>query len=197
MKKIIVVFSLVVVALTSCKVAKSIYNLKNCEYKYHSITGLTLAGVNLQNVTDLSSLNPLTASGLIAAFSSERTQLPLKFTLNLNVKNPTTSDALLDGLAYILEIDDVEMATGSVDSRLQIAPGETSILPLSVNFDLRKVMSGQSANVIKNLAFNFVGLSDQPANVTIKLKPSLTIGGQVIDSPSYIPVSFVYGKNNK
>ena len=196
MKKIVVLFS-IVVALTSCKVAKNISSLKHCEFKYHSITDITLAGVNLQNVTDLSSLNPLTASGLIAAFTSEKTQLPIRFTLNLNVKNPGKTEVLLNEFTYILEIDNVEMTTGAMDSRLQVAPGETSVLPLSLNFDLRKVMSDQPANVIKNLAFNFVGLSDQPANVTLKLKPSLTIGTQTINSPVYIPVSFMYGKNNK
>ena len=192
-KKIILLLSLALF-FTSCDVTKSLsgtYNLTQCQYKYNSINGLTLAGVNLQNVTSLSSLNPITAANLIAAFG--KSSIPLQFTLNLNIKNPNNQQALLNGLQYIIEIDNVEMTTGSIDSRIQIASGQTTQLPVNIAFDLKKAMSGQSGDAIKNMAFNFVGLGDKPSNVTVRLKPSVDIGGKLIPVPFYIPVSFSYG----
>ncbi len=193
MRKVILLLSLAL-ALVSCDVAKNFagtYNLTQCQYKYNSINGLTLAGVDLQNVTSLSSLNPLTAANLLAAFG--KNTIPLRFTLNLNVMNPNYQPALLNGLQYIVEIDNVQMTTGAVNSKIQIATGQTIQLPIDIAFDLKKALSGQSSDAIKNMAFNFVGLGDKPSNVTIRLKPSLDIGGQLVPSPVYIPVSFTYG----
>jgi LEA14-like dessication related protein len=121
----------------------------------------------------------------------------LQFTLNLNVKNPNYQTAILNGLQYALEIDNVEMTTGAIDSKMQIATGQIAELPVNLSFDLKKALSGQSADAVKNMAFNFVGLGDKPSNVTVRLKPTLVIGGQTLVSPAYIPVSFTYGKNNK
>lgn len=184
--------------LCSCDVTQNVmgtYNLTQCEYKYNSISNLNLAGVNLQGVNSLSALNPLTAAGLVSAFS--KNTLPLQFTLNLNVKNPGSQTALLNGLQYILEIDDIEMTTGSLSSKLQVPGGQTVVLPVNLAFDLKKVMSGQSTDAIKNMAFNFIGFGSSSSKVTLKLKPTIAIGNQSYASPVYIPVSFTYGKDNK
>jgi Late embryogenesis abundant protein. len=196
MKKLFLLF-LFIPFCYSCDVAQQVmgtYALTQCKYDYNSISNLQLVGVNLQNVKSLSSLNVLSAANLVAAFSSPSGSLPLNFTLNLNVQNPNTQTAILNGLSYILEIDGQEMTTGVLNDRLQIAPNQAAILPISMAFDLRTVMSGKSLNAIKNLAFNFAGIGDASSNVTVKLQPSLNIGGQTLKSPTYIPVSFTLNK---
>ncbi len=189
MKKIIALFSLALV-MFSCDVAQSVLSstmsLAQCEYKYNSISSLSLGGVNLNS-------NNLASSALALTSMFTKSTLPLQFTLNLDVKNPGTQSALLNGLQYLLEIDGVEMTNGSLDSKLQVAPGGTSQLPINLNFDLKKAMSGQSADAVKKMALNFVGMGSEATKVTFKLKPSLNIGGQQIQSPAYIPVSFTYG----
>jgi Late embryogenesis abundant protein. len=196
MKKLIFLVGFITLFSTSCDVAKNVagtYSLLQCEYSYNSISGLSLAGVNLQNINSISSLNPLTAASLLGAFSQQ--SVPLQFTLNLNVKNPNHQAAILNGLQYILEIDDIEMTTGAVNSQMQIATGQIAQLPVTIGFDLKKAMKGETADAVKNMAFNFVGLGDRSTRVTLKLKPNLNIGGQLLASPIYIPVSFTYGKS--
>jgi hypothetical protein len=193
--KLITLF--VFVNFLSCDVAQQLtgtYNMTQCKYDYQSISNLSLAGINLQNVNSLSSLNPLTAANLVAAFATQNGSLPLQFTLNLNVINQGTQNALLNGLAYILEIDGVQMTTGALDSKLEVASGQKAQLPVALSFDLKKVMSGQSLTAIKNLAFNFAGIGDASSNVTIKLQPTLFLGGKAYKSPTYIPVSFTLNK---
>jgi len=188
MKKIIALFSLALI-MFSCDVGKSLmgaYSLTQCKYEYNSISALSLGGVNLSS-------DNLVSSALALTSMFTKSTLPLQFTLNLDVKNPGTQTALLNGLQYLLEIDGVEMTTGSMASKMQVAPGGSSLLPINLNFDLKKAMSGQSADAIKNLALNFVGMGSQATKVTFKLKPSLTVGGQQLQSPSFIPVSFTYG----
>jgi hypothetical protein len=196
MKRMIAFIGMTVL-LFSCDVAQQVmgtYNMTQCKYEYKSISGLTLAGINMQNVSSLTSLNPVSAANLLAAFSSSNGTLPLNFTLNLNVSNPGAQKALLNGLGYILEIDGQEMTQGFLSNQLQIGAGQTSVLPVNMMFDLKKVLKGQSLDAIKNLAFNFAGIGGNSSNVTIKLQPTLLIGNQSYKSPTYIPVSFTLNK---
>lgn len=196
MKKIISLISIAVI-IWSCDVAKQVagtYQLTQCKYDYRSISGLTLAGVNLQNIHSLSSLNVTNIARLTGAFGSKSGSLPLSFTLNLNVTNPGNQTALLSGMGYILEIDGHQMTSGFLDQKLQVAGGSNALLPISMSFDLKQVLGGESLEAMKNLAFNFAGIGSNTSNVTVKLKPSFTIGGQTINNPSYIPVSFQLNK---
>jgi hypothetical protein len=196
MKKIIA-FIGISILMFSCDVVQQVagtYQLTQCKYDYNSISGLTLGGINFQNVNSLSSLNPLNLATLMSAFSSGSGSLPLSFTLNLDVANPGTQAAILSGLGYILEIDGHEMTTGFLDQKMQINGGQKAVLPVNMSFDLKKVLSGESLTTIKNLAFNFAGIGDSSSDVTFRLKPSFTVGNQVIASPNYIPVSFKLNK---
>ena len=196
MKKVIALLGISIL-LFSCDVPKQLagtYALTQCKYLFNSISGLSLGGVNLQNVNSISSLNPLTAANLLAAFTTTGGSLPLNFTLNLDVTNPGVQTALLNGANYILEVDGIQMTQGSVNQQLQIGSGQTTKLPISMGFDLKKVMSGKSLDAIKNLAFNFAGIGGEASNVTVKFKPSLVIGGTPISAPDYIPISFTLNK---
>lgn len=196
MKKIIALMVLVV-TFFSCDVAQQVagtYNMSQCKYAYNSISGLSLAGVNLQNASSLTSLNPLASASLLSAFSSSSGTLPLNFTLNLNVKNSGTQSALLNGLSYILEIDGNEMTQGTMNQAFQVAGGQQAVLPIAMSFDLKSALKGQSLESIKNLAFNFAGIGNSTSQVTVKLKPNFNIGGQIVASPVYVPVSFTLNK---
>jgi len=196
MKKRIALLGLIV-CLFSCDVAKQVvgaYALSQCKYDFNSIAGLTLAGVNFQNINSISSLNPLTAANLLAAFTSSGGSLPLSFTLNLDVTNSGTQTAILNNAGYILEIDGLEMTQGIFNQQLQVESGKRSVLPIGMAFDLKKVMSGKSLDAIKNLAFNFAGIGSAASNVTVKLKPSFVVGGNTITAPNYIPISFTLNK---
>ncbi|MDR0680930.1 MAG: hypothetical protein LBG15_03625 [Dysgonamonadaceae bacterium] len=192
MKKIIALIGFSII-MFSCDIAQQVlgtYQLTQCKYDYNSISGLTLSGINLQNTNSLSTLNPLNLATLTSAFSSKNGSLPLDFTLNLDVTNPGIQPALLNGLEYVLEIDNHEMTTGSLQQKLQINGGQKAILPIKMSFDLKKALSGESLESIKNLAFNLAGIGNASCNVTIRLKPNLMIGNQLVPCPSYIPVSF-------
>jgi len=196
MKKFIALLGLIV-CFFSCDVAKQLagtYALTQCKYDFNSITGLSLAGINLQNVNSISSLNPLAAANLLAAFASPNGSLPLNFTLNLDVSNSGTQTAILNNTNYILEIDGIEMTQGLVNQQLRIESGSKSGLPIAMAFDLKKVLSGQSLDAIKNLAFNFAGIGNSASNVKVKLKPSFIVNGSVVSLPDYIPVSFTLNK---
>jgi len=197
MKKIVALVGIVIFSF-SCDVAKQVagaYALfTQCKYIFDSITGLSLGGINLQNINNISSINPLALANLLTAFSSPSGSLPLDFTLNLDVTNTGDQTVMLNGANYILEIDGLEMTKGLLNQQLKIESGKKAKMPISMAFDLKKVMSGKSVDAMKNLAFNFVGLGDASSNVSLKFKPSFLVNEKPVAAPDYIPISFTLNK---
>ncbi|MDR0547527.1 MAG: hypothetical protein LBG77_08135 [Dysgonamonadaceae bacterium] len=196
MKKIVTLLSIALV-LFSCDVVKDLgkqalgtYQLTQCKYEFNSISGVALSGINLQNITSLTNLNPLDLVKLTSAFATSSGSLPINFTLNLDVSNPGAQSALLNGLDYVMEIDGRQMTTGSIAQRVQINSGQKTVLPINMAFDLKQVLSGQSLESIKNIALSLAGISGGSSNVTMKLQPSFIVGNQTLKAPNYIPLSF-------
>lgn len=192
MKRGILIVLIFATALMSCdslqKGLISSYNMVNCEYSYKSISGLSISGINVSNGLSLTAIPKITS-----ILSGTATSIPMDFTLNLNVKNPNQSEALMNGLQYIISIDDIQFTTGSINKTLSIASGQTQTLPLSIGFDLATMMKGESKDAVVEIAKNFAGIGSKKSNVTIKLKPSFNVGNSLVTSPIYIPVSFSFG----
>lgn len=181
----------VLLAASSCDVAQqaaSAYNMVNCKYSYHSISGLSLAGMNLSN--GLSGTNAIRAAALLSGNASS---IPVQFTLNLDVNNPNATPAALNELQYILQVDGIEFTSGSLSQSLHVGAGQTQVLPLAIGFDLAKLMTGQSKDAVTNIAKNFIGLGSEKSHVTLQIRPTFLVNNTPITSPVYIPVSFSFG----
>ncbi len=190
-KRIFVLFTIAAIMLSCNSLQQGLsgtYNMINCEYSYKSISGISISGMNLSNGLSVTSIPKVTS-----ILTGSATSIPLNFTLNLNIKNPNQSAALLNGLQYVISIDDIQFTTGSVDQALNIAAGQTQALPLSIGVDLATLMKNNSKDAVLNIAKNLVGMGSQKSNVSVQLKPTFLIGTVPVTSPIYIPVSFSFG----
>ena len=194
MRKRILALLAIAITFISCESVQkgllSTYNMVNCEYSYKSISGLTISGINLSNGLSLAAVPQITS-----ILSGSATSIPLNFTLNLDVKNPNQSEAMLHGLQYILSIDGVQFTTGSINQSLNISSGQTQALPLTIGVDLATLMKGESKNAVMDITKNFLGIGSKKSTVSLQLKPSFKVGTSMIASPVYIPVSFSFGGN--
>jgi len=192
MKKRILALLAVIVTLSSCDSVqqglKSTYNMINCEYKYKSISALSIDGINASNGLSLTAIPKITS-----ILSGNASSIPLDFTLNLDVKNPNESAAMLHGMQYILSIDGIQFTSGSLNQSLNIASGQSQTLPLRIGVDLATLMRSNSKDAIVDIAKNFVGIGSKKSEVSLQLKPTFMIGNTPISSPMYIPVSFSFG----
>lgn len=192
MKKRIITLLLIVTTLVSCDSLQqglmSTYNMVNCEYNYKSISGLSVSGINLSNGLSLTAIPKVTS-----ILSGTASSIPLNFTLNLDVKNPNQSAAMLNGLQYIINIDNIQFTTGTLNKSLNIASGQTQTLPLNIGVDLATLMKNESKDAVVDIAKNFLGIGSKKSNVTVQLKPTFKVGNSMVASPVYIPVSFSFG----
>lgn len=194
MKKRILILFLITAALVGCSSLQQglsgTYNMINCEYNYKSISGMSISGMNLSNGLSVTSIPKVTS-----ILTGSATSIPLNFTLNLDVKNPNQSAAMLNGLQYVISIDDIQFTTGTVSQALNIAAGQSQTLPLSIGVDLATLMKNNSKDAVLNIAKNLAGIGSQKSNVNVQLKPTFMIGNVPVTSPVYIPVNFSFGGN--
>jgi len=185
------------VFFASCDVMQQvsqINNLTKCEFRIESVQHLNLAGINVQNINQLSDLNIFDAAKIAAALSSQ--QFPLDFTLNIEAKNPNTSAAGMTRIDWILLIDDIEMTRGIQDKQVTIpANNGIAFIPMQMHVDLQKALSGKSADAIINFALNLSGNGNKPTRFTLKMKPTITVGGIPITYPGYLNVKNEFGTN--
>lgn len=192
---VLLVSIILLALLTSCDVvnqASQMKNLAKCDFRLESVQQINLAGINVQNIKTISDLNMLDAAKLAAAVSSP--QIPLDFMLYIEAKNPNTAAAGMTRIDWILLIDDLEMTRGMLDKQVTIpANNGTAIIPMQMQIDLKKALSGKSADAIMNFGLNLAGTSNKPTRFTLQMKPTITIGGYPITYPGYLNVKTEFG----
>jgi len=190
MKKITLVLALAgSILLSSCDVLTqladqftSVANLANCEFNLKNVSNVSVAGVNVKNLTQ-GNLSATDVVKLVAAYQSK--QVPLSMNVNVDVTNPTTTQAAMTALDWILSIDGTDMANGVNTNSYTIKPSATTTVPLGVNTDLGQLFSQKGLDALKNFASSFTseGISSK---VGLRVKPSLAVGTAVVPFPDYI-----------
>jgi len=167
-------------------------NLVNCNFRIKSVDNLTLAGVNVQQITDVKQLSLTDAAKLMAAVIGNN--FPLSFQLNFEAKNPNASTAGMNRLEYIIYIDNTQVASGNLNKSFSIPPTNgTAIIPMQITTNLKEILTGESAKSIVNFGLNLAGAGNEPTRFMVKLKPSILINGQSLSYPGYITVRTKYG----
>ena len=188
------------ILLSSCEVLtqladqfSSVANLANCEFNLKIVSNVTVAGVNVKNLSQ-GKLSATDVVKLVAAYQSK--QVPLAMNVNVDVTNPTTTQAAMTALDWILAIDGTDMATGVNSNRYTIKPSTTTTVPLGVNTDLGQLFSQKGVEALKNFAGSFTneGISSK---VALRVKPSLSVGTAVVPFPNYITLEKKTGTNTQ
>lgn len=160
----------------------SVANLANCEFALKNVSNVSVAGVNVKNLTK-GELSATDVVKLVAAYQTK--QVPLAMNVNVDVSNPTTQQAAMTALDWILAIDGKDMANGVNNRSYTIKPSATTTVPLPVNTDLGQLFSKEGLDALKTFASSFTsdGISSK---VGLRVKPSLSVGTTQVPFPNYI-----------
>ena len=199
MKKITLVLALAgSILFSSCDVLteiasqfSSVANLANCDFSLKNVSNVSVAGVNVKNVTQ-GNLSATDVVKLVAAYQSKK--VPLSMNVNIDVTNPTTTQAAMTALDWILAIDGTDMANGVNSNSYTIKPSATTTVPLGVNADLGDLFSKKGVDALKTFASSFTneGIS---SSVGLRVRPSLSVGTSQVPFPDYIKLEKKTGKN--
>jgi len=189
MKKLFL-FALLTLVISSCginKQAQQIKALEQCEYKFINATKVTVAGTDLKKIIDQQSLSLANLPALALGFL--RQDIPLKATLNVEITNPSTNLAAINNFDYIILINKQEIANGVVDQVVQIAAGQKIQVPVQLNANIYQFLSnGKTLDEISKFLSGTSNGVTEVGLVTIKIKPSIRVGNELVKYPGYITI---------
>lgn len=183
----------VAVLFASCSALQNALQMTKCKYSYNSISGVKVAGIDFMNITPAALITAIPR--ITKIIQGDFSDLPLEMTVNVNVMNPsTTKSAALADMRYQMAIDNISIASGNIGRKFNVAPGQTSVLPVVVGTNLGNLVNSENRNQLVQIVKNFTGISGQESTIRLKVKPVLSTNrGTTVTMPE-VPLSFKYGK---
>lgn len=169
----------------------SVANLTNCKFDLKNVSNVNVAGVNVKSLTQ-GKLSAADVVKLAAAYQTK--QVPLTMDMNINVTNPTTQQAAMTALDWILAVDGTDMANGVSTKSYTIRPSATTTVPLPVSADLGSLFSKQGIDALKNFATSFTN-EGTSSKLGLRVRPSLSVGSTQVPFPNYIKIEKATGKS--
>ena len=187
-KGIIITLALLMVMgiLAGCSSLSGLTNFAKCNFDFNSVTDVTLCGINVNNKKTVKDFNVTDALKLANAFTSK--SFPLALNVNVDVKNPNTTTARLDGFDYILWIDDVKMTSGSMSKQISVGANEKVVMPVNFTVDLLDILKSESRDKLISFGSGLATNNADASRVKLSIKPYFTIGGSVMKFPTYITI---------
>lgn len=185
MKKLILI-CLAAVTLFGCgvnKQAQQIKALEKCRYRVISASNISVAGTDVKRLINNQDINLGSLPAL--AFGLLRKDVPMRATINMEIENPAGNLAAINQFEYKILINNQELADGFVDRQVSIAAGQTVTVPVAVNVNVYQFIS--NARVMSEIS-DFLRGGDRKGLVTLKIKPSIMVGGTLIKYPGYITI---------
>lgn len=171
--------------LGSCKALMSYTNILKCDFRMESLKNPTLAGIDVNSVKSFSDLSFLQAGKITTAYLGGN--IPLVFILNMEAKNPNTSEARMAQFDWIVKIDEVQIASGTNQSEYVVPANEgREIIPLRISVNLLDVINKESKDTLINFGLNLADASNVPTRVSLQIRPTVNVGNVPVTYPGYI-----------
>lgn len=187
MRKLLL-FASFLLLLNGCSALSELSAFTKCEFRLHSLAEPMLCGVEVSQKRSWSDFSFMEGQ-LIARYLLSST-LPFDLQVNVEVRNPGNTPAALNNLQWIAYVDDVRVAKGTVNERVEIPPsGGRALVPVMVHADLIDFLEGDSPQAMLNFALSLVNVRNRTSQVSLKIKPSILIGSQTLKYPGYFTVT--------
>ncbi|GAB2593920.1 hypothetical protein [Spirosoma areae] len=193
MKKAIVLLLIALPLLFSrCSVNQQISQAKalgNCKYTIASADSVFLAGTDIRQFRKLEDLNPARFPRLAAGLLTRN--VPLDARINLDITNPTNKLAGINQLEYRILLAGQELFNGFLNQRIEVQPGGGKTrVPVRLNANAYQLITDpKTRDAFTELVQNLSGNDNsKPSKLTIKIKPTLSLGNKSINYPGYITI---------
>lgn len=194
MRKLII-FSSTILLVSGCAILSELTALTKCEFSFHSAQNPSVCGIDISGRHSYSDFSFL--DGQIIASNILKGTLPFAITVNVEVTNPGAVTAAVNSIEWIAFIDDIKVATGVVSEKIEVAPGGgRSIIPIGIRTDLFDYLEGDSPRTMLNFALNLMDAGGQPTRLSMKIKPSVLIGGQSLNYPGFFTITKEFSSGN-
>lgn len=148
---------------------------------------ITIAGADVKKIIEGKTTQAMSIPGI--ALGLLRKDIPLRAQLNLEITNPTNALAAINNFDYIVLINKQEVFNGAVNQSVSIGAGQAVKVPVQINANIYQFLSDNK--LIDDIG-GFIGGAtngkEQKGLVTLKIRPSINVGGSVVKYPGYITI---------
>ena len=195
MRKLLI-YAFILLLFPGCSILSELTALTKCEFSFHSAQNPSVCGIDISNRRSYSDFGLM--DGQVIAGNLLKGTLPFGITANVEVMNPGVNTAAVNSIEWIAFIDDIQVAQGTVTDRIEIAPGGgKSMIPVRIQADLFDYLEGDNPSTMLNFALNLVDAGNQPTRLSMKIKPSVVIGGQSVYYPGFFTITKEFSSGNQ
>ncbi len=189
MKNKIIQLSLIaflIAGMYGCASLSGLTSFAKCNFDFNSVSDVSLCNINVSNKSSVKDFSVVDGVNLAKAFLSK--DFPLSLNVNVDVKNPNTTTARLDGFDYILWIDDTKMTSGSMTKQVSVAANQTVTMPVNFTINLQEVLTSETKDKLISFGCGLATKNADASRVKLSLKPYFTIGTSTMKFPTYITI---------
>lgn len=178
LKSFLLLFSLIFI-LSGCSVLQTFSNITRLKYKISSASNYQIAGIDVRNKKSVKDFNAVDILKLSTGLM--KGNLPLTFVLNIEAKNPNdgsggypATDISIANFPWRLFVNDKEVVSGELKEPILVpGRGESTIIPLQIQFDVAKSFKEKSLDDLLGLVLQIAGAGGSTSNLKLKAQPSL------------------------
>lgn len=177
-------FLLLGVMLSSCGAFQQLTqmaNLRNCSFDLDKVDNVTVAGINVNNLSSFSAADLLKVAACIKA-----KKVPVEMNVKVGVDNPGTTDATVTRMQWVCTVDDQSLATGTVAEKFTVPASGSTTIPIKVNMNAYDIFSSSGVEAVKAFVNSFSKEDNTSSRVAVKVKPTVSLGGATVTFPNYI-----------
>ncbi len=179
--------------LSGCGVGRQVSDAKTfgeCKYDLASVDSVYIAGIDIREFKNIKSFQDIDfARYPRVALAFLRKDVPLDLRVNLDITNPTRKRAAINQLEYKVLLTNSEIFAGFLSQLIEVMPGTGKTrVPIKLNANVYQLLNNdQTRDEFINLVTTLTGKSSsRPSKLTVKIKPTLDLGGKQINYPGYI-----------
>jgi LEA14-like dessication related protein len=185
----------VALLLNACSMFSELVAFTKCEFRLQSLRQPEVCGINISQKSSWSDFSLM--EGQIMAAQLLQKRFPFEITVNVEARNPGSTMAAVNSIQWIAMLDELQLAQGMVSERVEVpANGGTSTIPVRIRADLFDYLEGGNARSMLDFALNLINAGKQSSQLSMKIKPSVLIGGQEIQYPDYFTITKEFKSGN-
>lgn len=187
MKKYFILAYGLLVILPACQTLQMMQNFAKCEFRLAQLSNVNALGIDMTGKRSFSDFNLLDAGKVVQALAGN--QFLLNFVANVEVRNPNAEPAGLNRMDWILMVDNKEVLNGTLNQAVNVpANNGTTIMPLNLSIDLKKIFANQSRDETLSLAFDLAQQGNNTTRLMLRVRPYINIGGAELAYPGYLNI---------
>lgn len=167
--------------------AKEYNRFVNSRFSIQNVRVLSIAGIDVSQIKKTSDLDfeQMITPGLRFI----KGDMPSVMEISVKGKNPFSGKAAISGMDWLLQMKSDTLASGTINKKITIPPGETTLFPVKVNLNISHLLKSGSLKQIMQVMLGDSGKEEyERLGLVFKIRPWYRLGSKMKKSPVYISI---------